>query len=67
MAMGNRGVDELNLVAIPADIAGGKARRSLSRLIANEAAGARPQPNTSPLNELLAKSAGSREPVLPAV
>jgi phenylpropionate dioxygenase-like ring-hydroxylating dioxygenase large terminal subunit len=66
-AMGNRSVDELGLIAIPADIPGGKARRSLTRLISDEERGARPQPGASQLKELLAKNAGSREPVLPVV
>ncbi len=66
-AMGARSVDELGLVAIPADIGGGKARRALARLIADEAKGERPQPAGSPLKELLAKSAGSRNPVLSVV
>jgi phenylpropionate dioxygenase-like ring-hydroxylating dioxygenase large terminal subunit len=66
-AMGDRSVDELGLVAIPADVPGGKARRALARLIANEAKGERPQPGGSPLKELLMKSAGSRNPVLSAV
>lgn len=66
-AIGDRDVDELGLVAIPADIAGGKARRALARLIADEAKGVRPQPTASPLQELLSRSAGSREPVLPVV
>lgn len=66
-AMGERGIEELNLVAIPADIAGGKARRALNRLIADEAKGVTPQLGAFPLKELLARSAGSREPVLPVV
>lgn len=66
-AMGDRAIDALDLVAIPADIAGGKARRALTRLIANQVKGARPQPGAAPLNDLLAKSAGSRQPVLSVV
>jgi phenylpropionate dioxygenase-like ring-hydroxylating dioxygenase large terminal subunit len=66
-AMGERNVGELGLVAIPADIPGGKARRVLARMIAEETKGTRPQPGASPLAELLAKSAGSRQPVLPIV
>jgi phenylpropionate dioxygenase-like ring-hydroxylating dioxygenase large terminal subunit len=66
-AMGDRTVDDLNLVAIPADVAGGKARRALARLIAGEAQGIRPKIGASPLRELLAKSVGSRKPVLPVV
>ncbi len=66
-AMGNRPVEDLNLVAIPADIAGGKARRMVRRLLAEDAAGLSVGPTASPLNELLAKAQGSREPVLPVV
>jgi phenylpropionate dioxygenase-like ring-hydroxylating dioxygenase large terminal subunit len=66
-AMAGRSVDDLDLVAIPADIGGGKARRALARLIANEAKGERPAPGPSPLRELRAKSLGSRDPVLPIV
>jgi hypothetical protein len=36
-------------------------------LIADEANGVRPTLGASPLKDLLAKSAGSREPVLPVV
>lgn len=66
-AMGTRRVEELGLVAIPADLAGGKARRALARLIGNEANGVSPHPSGSSLQELVTKSAGSREPVLPVV
>lgn len=66
-AMGDRGVDALALVAIPADIAGGKARRAVARLIADGAKGVRPQPEAPPLAELQKKSVNSREPVLPVV
>jgi phenylpropionate dioxygenase-like ring-hydroxylating dioxygenase large terminal subunit len=66
-AMGGRSVDELGLVALPADIAGGKARRVVARLIADEAKGMRPQLGASPLKELLEKSVGSRTPVRPVV
>jgi phenylpropionate dioxygenase-like ring-hydroxylating dioxygenase large terminal subunit len=67
VAIGDRHVDDLSLVAIPADIAGGKARRILRRLIDTETKGMRPQPGASSRDQLLAKSAGSRAPVLPLV
>jgi phenylpropionate dioxygenase-like ring-hydroxylating dioxygenase large terminal subunit len=66
-AIGTQRVDEMRPVGIPADIGGAKARRALSRLIADEANGVRPTLGASPLKDLLAKSAGSREPVLPVV
>jgi Vanillate O-demethylase oxygenase C-terminal domain len=66
-AIGTMHVDDLKPVGIPADMAGGKSRRALSRLIADEAKGIRPRLGASPLKELLAKSAGTRAPVLPVV
>jgi vanillate O-demethylase monooxygenase subunit len=65
--LGRRHVDEMKPVGIPADIGGAKARRALARLIADEAKGVKPELGASPLQALLAKSAGSRAPVLPVV
>jgi phenylpropionate dioxygenase-like ring-hydroxylating dioxygenase large terminal subunit len=66
-AIGLRDIKDLNLVAIPADVAGGKARRALGRLKATEATGTQPQPGAPPLNMLLKKAAGSPNPVLSLV
>jgi phenylpropionate dioxygenase-like ring-hydroxylating dioxygenase large terminal subunit len=66
-AIGAAHVDALGPVAIPADLAGAKARRALSRLIKQEADGARPSLGASALETLLKQSAGSRQPVLPVV
>lgn len=65
--LGNRHIDDFKPVAIPADVAGGRARRSLGRLVRNEESGARPAPGASPLAELLARSKGSARPVMPVV
>lgn len=65
--LGARSIEEMSPVAIPADIPGGKARRVLKRLIAQEADGSVPTPGHSPLQELIAKSVGTHEPVVPAV
>lgn len=66
--LGNRHVDELNPVAIPADVAGAKARRMLARLIAAEQRGEeRLRPGGEALAKLLAQSANSAAPVLPVV
>jgi phenylpropionate dioxygenase-like ring-hydroxylating dioxygenase large terminal subunit len=66
-ALGAAHIDAMKPVAIPADVFGGRARRVLSRLIAGEAEGVRPQPGGGALDDLLKKSAGSKEPVLPVV
>ncbi len=66
-AIGNTDVNDLRPVAIPADVAGGRARRALARQIANEVKGIKPESGASPLDELLKKSAGSYAPVLPVV
>jgi phenylpropionate dioxygenase-like ring-hydroxylating dioxygenase large terminal subunit len=66
-AIGNQPIEALKPVAIPADVAGGKARRTLQRLIAAEASGERPTPRAEPLTILLARCGASREPVLPVV
>ncbi|WP_428027883.1 Rieske 2Fe-2S domain-containing protein [Altererythrobacter sp.] len=66
-AIGTCDIDELGPVAIPADLAGGKARRKLMQLIKGEERGERPRPGASPLDELLARSAKSAAPVLPVV
>ncbi|MEZ5744774.1 MAG: aromatic ring-hydroxylating dioxygenase subunit alpha [Sphingomonadaceae bacterium] len=66
-ALGNRDINEMNPVAIPADIPGGKARRMLARLIAGEARGEQPRPGGSALDELLATTRESAAPVLPVV
>ena len=65
--LGNRHIDDFKPVAIPADVADGRARRSLGRLVRNEESGARPAPGASPLAELLARSKGSARPVMPVV
>jgi phenylpropionate dioxygenase-like ring-hydroxylating dioxygenase large terminal subunit len=65
--LGRRHVDDMKPVGIPADIGGAKARRALARLITDEAKGVKPELGASPLQALLAKSAGSRAPVLPVV
>lgn len=65
--IGDRHIDDLKPVAIPADVAGGRARRSLGRLIRDEANSTRPALGASPLAELLAKSKGSARPVIPVV
>lgn len=66
-AIGDRDIDTMRPVSIPADAAGGRARRALARLIAKEAEGERPSLGASPLDELIRKSAGSSRPVLPVV
>ncbi len=66
-AIGSANVDALNPVAIPADVAGGKARRMLARLITQEAKGEKSSMGASPLADLLKKGVGSRQPVLPVV
>lgn len=66
--LGDRHVDDLNPVAIPADLAGAKARRMLARLIAAEQRGEeRLRPGGEALAKLLAQSAHSAAPVLPVV
>ena len=66
--LGDRHVDDLNPVAIPADVAGAKARRMLARLIAAEQRGEeRVRPGGEALAKLLAQSANSAAPVLPVV
>jgi len=67
VAIGARDIEDMAPVAIPADLAGGKARRKLARLIAGEARGERPAPGSTSLEELMAKSTGSAAPVLPVV
>lgn len=66
-AIGAAEIETLRPVAIPADAAGGRARRALNRLRAAEASGERPALGASPLAELLRKSAGSAAPVQPVV
>ena len=66
-ALGNRTIEEMKPVAIAADLAGAKARRTLARLIAEEGQGIRPKLGASPLAALQEKSKGTRAPVLPAV
>jgi phenylpropionate dioxygenase-like ring-hydroxylating dioxygenase large terminal subunit len=66
-AIGTAHIETLKPVGIPADVPDAKARRALSRLIADEAKGVRPQLGASALQDLLTKSAGSRAPVLPVV
>jgi Vanillate O-demethylase oxygenase C-terminal domain len=66
-AIGDRDVSTMKPVGIPADMSGGKARRALARLRADESKGVRPQLGASALKDLLAKSVGSRAPVLPVV
>jgi vanillate O-demethylase monooxygenase subunit len=63
-AIGNAEIDTLRPVAIPADAAGGRARRALARL--READGPA-RPGGAELSALLAQSAGSAAPVLPVV
>lgn len=66
--IGDRHVEDMNPVAIPADLAGAKARRMLARLRAAEAKGEpRPALGGSALNELLKSAAESANPVLPVV
>jgi phenylpropionate dioxygenase-like ring-hydroxylating dioxygenase large terminal subunit len=66
--IGDRHVEDMNPVAIPADLAGAKARRMLARLRTAEAKGeARPALGGSALNELLKSAADSANPVLPVV
>jgi phenylpropionate dioxygenase-like ring-hydroxylating dioxygenase large terminal subunit len=66
-ALDGANIEALHPVGIPADVAGAKARRALSRLIKREAEGARPELGASALDLLLKQSAGSRQPVLPVV
>ncbi len=66
-AIGDAHVDSLRPVGIPADVSGAKARRMLSRLIAGEAKGEKPQRGGKALDALLAQSAGTKAPVLPVV
>ncbi|MGI4879743.1 MAG: Rieske 2Fe-2S domain-containing protein [Janthinobacterium lividum] len=66
-AIGAHDIDTMRPVAIPADVAGGRARRALARLIMTEAEGERPMLGASKLDELLRRSAGSADPVLPVV
>lgn len=66
-AIGTRDIDTMRPVGIPADVAGGRARRALSRLIARQKDGERPTLGASPLDTLLRQSAGSAAPVLPVV
>jgi vanillate O-demethylase monooxygenase subunit len=66
-AIGSADIDTLRPVAIPADVTGGRARRALARLRAQEAKGERPKLGASPLDELLRRTAGSAAPVLPVV
>ena len=65
--LGASDVESLGPVAIPADMAGGRARRVLARTIAGEAKGERTCSGASPLAALFAKSANSAAPVLPVV
>jgi phenylpropionate dioxygenase-like ring-hydroxylating dioxygenase large terminal subunit len=66
-AIGDRHVQDLSPVAIPADVSGARARRRLAKLIAGEANGERLTPGGGALAELLARSAGTRSPVEPVV
>ncbi|MFM5953453.1 MAG: Rieske 2Fe-2S domain-containing protein [Novosphingobium sp.] len=66
-ALGDRQVEAMHPVAIPADLAGAKARRMLSRLRDGEARGEWARPGGATLAELLSKGANSAAPVLPAV
>jgi phenylpropionate dioxygenase-like ring-hydroxylating dioxygenase large terminal subunit len=66
-AIGDRSVETLRPVGIPADVAGAKARRMLAQLISGETRGERRQPGAQPLDELLKRSARTANPVLPAV
>jgi hypothetical protein len=66
-ALGDTHIETHRPVAIPADVSGGRARRNLARLIAGEANGERPKPGGGALDELLRKSTGSKQPVLPVV
>lgn len=66
-AIGDRDITTMHPVGIPADVAGGKARRMMQRLIAGEARGERTQPAARRLDELLRTSERTASPVLPAV
>lgn len=65
--IGDRDVDDMKPVAIPADISGGKARRMLRRLIAKQEAGEIARPGHRPLKDLIAESMETANPVLPVV
>lgn len=65
--IGNRDIEEMKPVAIPADISGGKARRMLKRLRAAEAEGGIARPGHRPLRELIAAGAQTADPIAPVV
>ena len=65
-ALGDRTIESMHPVAIPADIGGGKARRAMRRLITGERS-AQPSNGGGSLSHLLREHARSREPVLPVV
>lgn len=70
-AIGERHIDDMHPVAIPADMGGGRARRRLAQLRASESAderaGGRPSPGSIPYAGLAAQSQGSSDPILPLV
>lgn len=65
--LGNRTIDDMRPVAIPADISGGKARRVLQRLIKADADGSGPKIGHRAIAGLVKDGAGTSNPVAPAV
>ncbi len=66
-ALAGRAMGAMEPVAIPADLAGAKARRMLARLRSGEDRGERARPGGAALASLLVRSARSAAPVMPVV
>lgn len=65
--IGDRDVEDMSPVAIPADIGLGKARRKLKKLIKEEDSGKVPTPGHEPLMKLVEENAPAKNPILPMV